>query len=205
MLPVKNIVFDLGGVILNIDFKKTGDAFTALGVENFDQYFTQVHSNPLFKQLETGKITDAFYDTVRLAASIRAGNDEIDTAWNAMLLDFPEERIRKLQQLSTQYRLFLFSNTNAIHHTAFQQNFREKYGFDFDTIFEKAWYSHLAGHRKPDIAAFEYIIKDGQLLAAETLFIDDTLPNVEAALETGLQAVYLGPGKNMIQLLDEIL
>jgi glucose-1-phosphatase len=204
MATVKNIIFDLGGVILNIDFKKTGDAFTALGVENFDQYFTQVHSNPLFKQLETGKIADAFYDTVRLTASITATNAEIDTAWNAMLLDFPGQRIKKLQALSKQYRLFLFSNTNAIHHTAFQQSFRQQFGFEMDSLFEKAWYSHIAGHRKPDIAAFEYVIKDGGLQPGETLFIDDTLPNIEAAKHAGLQALYLDVTKgDVVGLLEE--
>jgi putative hydrolase of the HAD superfamily len=203
--PIKNIVFDLGGVILNIDFNKTAAAFTALGVKNFDQYFSQVYADPLFKKLETEKTAGAFYDRVRSAASITASNEEIDTAWNALLQDFPEKRIKKLQQLSTQYRLFLFSNTNVIHHIAFQKKFRDQYGFDMDSLFEKAWYSHLAGYRKPDVAAFEYIIKDGGLLAAETLFIDDTLPNIESAIKAGLQAAHLEPKKDMVELMEELL
>lgn len=205
-MDIKNIVFDLGGVLLNLDFERSAQAFTALGVKNFNDYFTQVHSNPLFKELETGAIVnESFYDELREKAAISAGNDEIDAAWNAMLLDFPAKGIQKLKELSGEYRLFLFSNTNAIHHAAFHQYFQRHFNFNFDTLFEKAWYSHLIGHRKPDITAFEYILHDGKLVASETLFIDDTFPNVEAAVKAGLQAAHLPPGKDIITLLGEVL
>lgn len=199
---VKNIIFDLGGVILNIDFKKTSEAFTSLGVENFDQYFTQYHSNPLFKQLETGAIINSsFYDNVRSAASITADNTAIDTAWNAMLLDFPPERIERLKELSKKYRLFLFSNTNAIHHAAFLHQFYTQFDFNFDTLFEKAFYSHLIGYRKPDVEAFGYVIKQSDVNAAETVFIDDTLPNIESAAKAGLQTIYITKEKDMLESL----
>jgi epoxide hydrolase-like predicted phosphatase len=200
----KSIIFDLGGVILNIDFKKTSAAFTTLGVQDFDQYFTQYHSNPLFKQLETGAIVNnSFYDNVRSAASIAADNTAIDTAWNAMLLDFPPARIERLKELSKKYRLFLFSNTNAIHHAAFLHQFYAQFGFNFDTIFEKAFYSHLVGYRKPDIEAFEYVIRQADVKAEETVFIDDTLPNIESAAKMGLQTIYITKEKDMLQWLKE--
>jgi epoxide hydrolase-like predicted phosphatase len=200
----KSIIFDLGGVILNIDFKKTSAAFTTLGVQDFDQYFTQYHSNPLFKQLETGAIVNnSFYDNVRSAASIAADNTAIDTAWNAMLLDFPPARIERLKELSKKYRLFLFSNTNAIHHAAFLHQFYAQFGFNFDTIFEKAFYSHLVGYRKPDIEAFEYVIRQADVKAEETVFIDDTLPNIESAAKVGLQTIYITKEKDMLQWLKE--
>ena len=205
-MEIKNIIFDLGGVLLNIDFKKTGDAFTALGVENFSQYFTQYHAHPLFKDLETGSIDDhKFYHSVREIGKIKAGNEEIDKAWNAMLLDFPMERVKKLQSLSNNYRLFLFSNTNAIHHAAFQRLFTKEFGFEFDSLFEKAWYSHLIGHRKPSTESFQFVLRDGNLHAPETLFVDDTLPNVQAASQVGLNAVLVSPEKDLLAVLGENL
>jgi glucose-1-phosphatase len=205
-MQVKNIIFDLGGVLLNIDFKKTAEAFTKLGVKNFDSYYTQFHVNPLFKQLETGHIiNESFYDELRKTASIQSGNATIDAAWNAMLLNFPAERIEKLKTLSTQYAIFLFSNTNAIHHAFFINAFYNEYGFNFDSLFKKAYYSHLIGYRKPAIEAFTFVVNDAGINAAETLFIDDTLPNADAAQQAGLQAAYLPPGKNVIQLLQEVL
>jgi HAD superfamily hydrolase (TIGR01509 family) len=205
-MPIKNIIFDLGGVILNIDLHKTAHAFTALGVQNFNQYFTMVHADPLFKRLETGAETDAgFYEAIRKATAITCSDRDIDAAWNAMLLDFPPHRIEKLKELSKNYRLFLFSNTNAIHHAAFSEAFRKQFGFEFDSLFEKAWYSHLVGHRKPEVSAFEAVLKLGNISAAEALFIDDTLPNIEGARRAGLQAAYLPPDKDIEVLLKEVL
>ena len=205
MSRIRNIIFDLGGVLLHLNMKKTNEEFTALGVKDFEKYFTMVHADPLFKRLETGKVGNEFYEGVRKTTSIKASDEQIDAAWNAMLLDFSEEAVRKLQQLSWKYHLFLFSNTNAIHHAFFQKAFRKQFGFDMDLLFEKAWYSHVAGHRKPDLTAFEYIIKDSGVDPRETVFIDDTLPNVETARKAGLKAAHLTPPKTVVELLDELL
>lgn len=205
-MAIKNIIFDLGGVLLNLDFEKTAGAFTALGVKDFHEYFTQYHADPLFKKLEVGAVADqGFYDAFRKTAVITAGNNEIDTAWNAMLLDFPVHRIEKLKELGSSYRLFLFSNTNAIHHEAFHHRFYEQFGFQLDSLFEKAYYSHLIGYRKPGLDAFNFVINDSKVAPAETLFIDDTRPNVDAALQVGLHAALVSPQKDLVKVLSEIL
>ena len=205
-MAIKNIIFDLGGVLLNLDFEKTAGAFTALGVKNFHEYFTQYHAAPLFKKLEVGAVADqGFYDSLRETALINADNKEIDTAWNDMLLDFPRKRIEKLQELAGNYRLFLFSNTNAIHHAAFHHSFYEKFGFQLDSLFEKAYYSHLIGYRKPEIDSFLFVINDSQVDPAETLFIDDTRPNIDAAKKSGLQAALVSPQKDLVTVLGEVL
>lgn len=203
-MAITNIIFDLGGVLLNLDFGKTREAFTGLGVKNFDEYFTQYHAHPLFRQLETGQETGTgFYDSLRETAFISASNEEIDAAWNAMLLDFPMERIQKLQELSKRYRLFLFSNTNAIHHASFHTSFQKNFGFHFDMLFEQAFYSHVIGYRKPDIRAFEYVLKVGGMKAGDTLFLDDTLPNIEAAAMLGIRTGLVSEEKDIIRVLEE--
>ena len=202
-MTIRNIIFDLGGVLLNLDFDKTTAAFTALGVKEFEEYFNQFHANPLFKQLETGSVADEnFYSTLRSTASITADNAAIDKAWNAMLLDFPKERIELIRQLASRYRVFLFSNTNAIHHAEFHRIFRQAYGFEFDTLFEKAYYSHIIGHRKPDVSAFEFILKDSNLVPGETLFVDDTQPNLDAAREAGMHTAHVDAGSDVVTVLD---
>ena len=193
MAAIKNIIFDLGGVLLNIDFKKTEDAFHALGVTNFSEMFTQHHSNPLFVQLEKGSVTPAeFYEGFRNATGYSFSDEEIKKAWNALLLDFRMPSIEWLSNIKDKYRIFLFSNTNQIHYDAFIETYQQQTGLlNFNDFFEKAYYSQNMGMRKPDTAPFMHILKEQGLVAAETLFIDDTIKNIMAANEVGIQTIHL--------------
>lgn len=191
--PVQNIIFDLGGVFLNIDYGATRDAFIKLGIEDFDALFSQSHANPLFENLETGKVTpEAFYKEFRAQTGLQVTDEQIRAAWNAMLLDFPEERLEWLDKVKDRYRIYLFSNTNQIHHEAFSADFSAKNGgHNFDDYFIKAYYSHSLGLRKPYPASFLELCKAERLDLAHTLFIDDTAKNIEGAQEAGLQTIYL--------------
>ena len=149
MQQIKNIIFDLGGIFINIDFAKTEQAFTDLGITNFNDFFTQHHASELFELLETGKISpSAFCETFRLETNTQLTDDQIIHAWNALLLDFPKERISWLKQISKKYNIYLFSNTNQIHYDAFMANFTAQTGFDdFNSFFIKAYYSQEMGLR----------------------------------------------------------
>jgi glucose-1-phosphatase len=201
MAPVKNIIFDLGGVLLNLDVAQTRDAFIKLGLTQIDELFRIGHAASFFKDYEAGTISDdEFVEKARQLSLPGTNKRQVIDAWNIMLLDFPVERVQFLKQLKNKYRLFLFSNTNAIHLKAFHKSYQDVYGTAMDELFEKAWYSHVIKQRKPDVAAFEYVIKDSKLNAAETLFIDDALVNVEGARQAGLQAVHLTDGKTILDL-----
>ncbi len=201
MQGIKNIIFDLGGVIINLDNKLTEEAFTNLGVKDIRQYFGHGHAAAFFKDYEVGRITDQqFIDSVRAMIGLDVSDQAIVDGWNALLLDFPAERIELLRQLKKSYRIFLFSNTNALHLAALQQIYAKSYGPGvLDDHFEKTYYSHLLGKRKPDKESYEHILKENQLLGTETLFVDDAIINVEGAEAAGLKGLYLRPG---ISLLD---
>ncbi|ANI89822.1 hypothetical protein A9P82_11290 [Arachidicoccus ginsenosidimutans] len=116
MQQIKNIIFDLGGVFLDISFAKSNEAFKALGLEDFDKHISQHHANDLFEKLETGKITpEAFYDEFRAKTNLPLTNEQIENAWNAMLLHFSEDKMKWLEEVSKRYNTYLFSNTNKIH------------------------------------------------------------------------------------------
>jgi len=189
----KNILFDLGGVLLNIDFKLTSNAFKHLGVTDFDEMFTQHFSNPLFELLETGKIDEsAFYEAFRKEVGLPLSDAQIQSAWNALLLDFPPERIEWLEKIASKYRIFLFSNTNQIHYDCFIRNFSNAFdGKHLDDFFERAYYSQFLGLRKPYPESFLAILEEQEILPSETLFIDDTLKNIEAARQLGFQTIHL--------------
>jgi FMN phosphatase YigB (HAD superfamily) len=201
MQGVKNIIFDLGGVILNLDNQRTENAFTAMGVKNFREYFGHGHAASFFKEYEIGRISDQqFIDSIRALTGISVPDERIVGGWNALLLDFPPERIQLLKELRKKYRTFLFSNTNALHLAALRQTYADTFGGGtLDDLFEKAYYSHTLGMRKPDKVSFEHILRENQLAGSETLFVDDALVNVEGAEGAGLRGLYLRPG---IQLSD---
>ena len=148
MQNIKAIIFDLGGVLLNIDFNRSEKAFADLGVHDFSGFFSQFHSNPLFRQLETGMDDQLFYDEFRAATQQQLSNEQIKDAWNALLLDFRKESLAVLPSLKEKYQVYLLSNTNEIH----LQEFQRRYGLlkkeeAFDALFDAAYYSHRIGHR----------------------------------------------------------
>ncbi len=195
MQNIKNIIFDLGGIFIDIHFNKTEEAFLQLGVRNFHELYNQHHASHLFELLETGKINaDEFCRSFCETAKIKLSNRQVTEAWNAMLGDFPPEKLEWLQGIKHRYNIFLFSNTNKIHYDAFTEIYRKQTGMkSFDTYFIKAYYSHTLGFRKPYPGSFLMIMDEQHLLPGETLFIDDTLKNIEGAKQAGLQTIHLSP------------
>lgn len=200
-------MLDLGGVLLNLDFQKTEGAFMKLGISHFPQLFSQQHASQLFMDLETGKVSPGgFIRTLKKESGKDLTDQQIIDAWNAMLLDFPPERIALLKRLKQHYPLFLLSNTNAIHLPAFNQKLKEEYGIpSLDELFDKAYYSHLIRERKPDLAAYQVVILENNLNPATTLFVDDNAENVEGAKKAGLYAVQLKAPQPINELMGKIL
>ena len=198
----KNIIFDLGGIFMNLDYQLTEKAFIELGVHQFPVMFTQHRVNALFENLETGKIApDTFYEAFRSETGVSLSNEQIRKAWNAMLLNFPQERLDCLGHIRNRYHVYLFSNTNQIHLEAFRAILQEENGIaDFDAFFIKAWYSHELVIRKPYEESFRQVLAMENLAAAETLFIDDTLKNIEGARKAGLQTIHLLPPQTVLDL-----
>ena len=199
MALLKNIILDLGGVLLNIDYHKTKNAFQYLGFEEFDKMYSQYSADAVFAQLETGVISNqVFYETMIQRSGGRISAPSIKLAWNAMLLNFRTETLEFLEKLSEKYSLFLLSNTNAIHLAAFEEIFRAETGEDsLNNYFKKAYYSHEVGLRKPNEDIFEFVLADANIEASETMFIDDSYNNIETAGRLGFKTHLLLPGEKV--------
>lgn len=203
---IHNIIFDLGGVLLNIDPMKTIDAFGKLGMEQLvgDKGLTYDHD--IFYMMEQGKITpDEFREGVLALLPLRVSYQQVDDAWTAMLLDFPIIRVELLKSLRKDFGIYLFSNTNAIHVEKFHSNFRNQHGFEVSALFEKDFYSNEIGYRKPSPESFQEIIRLSGINPEESLFIDDSLPNVESAIACGLKGYWLEPGQKVEEIFKEYL
>ena len=203
MKNIEAVIFDLGGVILNIDYNLTRAAFEKAGVHNFDEMYSQSNADDLFSKLETGTISEEnFYEQIVKRTAIDISPDLIKKSWNAMLLTFREESLDFLEKIKDKYRLFLLSNTNHIHLKELKNIFNKKNRRNsFESYFEKAYYSCDINLRKPDVEIFEWILKENNLAAEKTIFIDDSVQNIEAAKQAGLQTILLKPGM-LIEDLD---
>jgi putative hydrolase of the HAD superfamily len=208
MTPVKNIIFDLGNVLYDIDFNIMYDQFRELGIPDFQNHYTLNQSDELFFDLEKGFIDEvAFCNRFNQLYNLSLSHDQIIKAWNSLLKGYRKESMDWVKANQQKFPMFLFSNTNQIHFDFFIPQFEREIGGDFEQLFKTPYYSHKMGMRKPDPASFQYILDQEGLIAAETLFIDDNEPNVIAAASVGLKVLYLQPGMfietELLQILEQ--
>ena len=199
---IKNIIFDLGRVLLNLDFDASINAFQQLGSDGEVLDHKNAYADPIFYKLEIGKITPAeFRNGLRkLLKKEQLTDRQIDKAWYAMILDIPEHRVKKVQELSKNYNLYLFSNTNQIHIDRLLTEFKTQHGIDFPSLFKTVYYSHEIHDRKPEVSAYEKVIALSGVNPEETLFIDDLENNIVAAQKAGLKTFWLQNGMEMTEL-----
>jgi len=195
MATTKNLIFDLGNVLYDIDFTKMYAAFNELGIPNFENHFTLNKSDQIFFDLELGLISEQqFCDGFNVLYNLSLTKQQIITAWNALLVGYRPQSIEWVKANNSNYNTFLYSNTNQIHYDHFIPQFEQEMGGNFENLFKTPYFSHKMGQRKPDPASFMHILEKEGLVAEETIFIDDNEPNVIAAASVGLQVLYLQPG-----------
>jgi glucose-1-phosphatase len=201
MQNIKNIIFDYGNVIFNIDFTKVAEAWKQLGINNAAEFYGHRQQDPVFNLLERGEISVAdFRNRIReLSGKPDLTDEQIDGAWNTIFLDIPKGNHELLQQVKAKYRTFLLSNINAIHYDYVHSYLQKEFGMaNNDSLFEKVYYSHLVGKRKPDAEIFEQVLIENNLNPSETLFIDDSPQHLETAKQLGMQT-YLMTAPDTIQ------
>ncbi|MBW7866784.1 MAG: HAD family phosphatase [Brumimicrobium sp.] len=204
---IKNIILDFGGVLLNIDYNKTIEAFKQLGIPHFEKMYAQLHQTDLFNQFEKGEISkEQFIEELKSFLPTNITDDAIVHAWNAMLLNFPKERLDLLLHLKQNYNLVLLSNTNFIHIEQFNLNLYSEHGISsLKPFFQTIYFSCEMGMKKPDIEIFLEVCLKEDFLPSETLFIDDSPQHIEGALRAGINAYLLDTKKeNIIELLHRL-
>ena len=203
---IKNIIFDFGGVICDLDITRTEKKFKAFGSpkpENLNpSHIMSQQFHILVENLETGAISPQhFREVIKNHYKTPPSDRAIDETWNAMLLTIPDKRIRLLEKLKNQFRIFLLSNSNPIHNEKYLQDFQQQAGYrDFNELFEKAYFSFHLGLKKPDKEIYQFVLADSRLNPVESLFIDDTLENVQGAEAVGINGYHLKNGTEIKDL-----
>lgn len=195
---VKTLILDLGGVLFDIDYHRTQEAFRSIGFSDVERQYSQLQQTSIFDDLETGKISpEQFCDQLRSVTKIDASKEAIYNAWNAMLLGLPEQNIEFVKELKERYDLYLLSNTNEIHLKAIFDHF-PNYS-RLEPLFRKVYYSCRIGLRKPNADVFEYVLNDIGSTPQNALFIDDSPQHVEGAKSVGMHALHLKVGEQRVQ------
>jgi len=199
---IKNIIFDLGGVILDIDVLRTIKGFKRIGLGEISDASIAHSSFPFLEKYETGRIsTEEFRDELRKAAGTEVTDDLIDAVWNDMLIGIEPGKIDLLIRLRSQYRLILLSNTNAMHEVIYNNMLKEITGIgNLRELFDDVYYSHTIHMRKPDREIFDYVLSVGGLVPEETLYIDDSKMHIDSAAQLGIVCYHLIAGDSILHI-----
>ena len=180
----KTLIFDFGGVIINVDFSLTEKAFALFGIENVGlDFFNDREIGGIFDLFERGLITPSVFRTeMKKRIPTTVSDNDFDKAWNALLLDMPSDNIRIIEQLKQTHTCILLSNSNQIHYDDFQKTLETKFGYKkFSDLFHKAYFSHEIALRKPYTEIYQKVTKDLNLDPSSTLFMDDLEENTKGA------------------------
>jgi len=202
--PIKNIIFDFGGVICNIKIKLSELKFRELGFKGFSPSYSVEEGEGVFSRLEGGKISvPEFSAILKKHLKPDVTEKEILEAWNAMILDIPSYRVKLLEEVRKSYRICILSNSNEVHYNKYLSDFSKNYGYrSFNDIFEKTWFSFQIHLQKPSKEIFEYVIRDGNLDPSETLFVDDSIQHIESARNAGFRTYHLQPPEEITGLFE---
>ena len=202
---IKNLIFDFGGVIIDIEPIRVGQSFREMGVKNIEKVHELAVSRGLYLDLEKGLITPAeFRDGLREVSGLKLTDEQIDNAWNSMIVNFPKSRFDLLKQLKDNYNVYLLSNTNEIHYNYFNQYAINNLGVKcLDDFFTKCFYSHKMRMRKPDLEIYIKMLESAKINPLESLYIDDIEENIKAGRELGIHGIVHNPNEEVNQYFAE--
>ena len=200
---IKNIVFDLGGVLVDLDFKAAINGLQEAGFANVKEQLMAFDREGIFQKFELGEITaDEFRSAIRENSTVELTDEEVDNLWNAMLLEVPREKLELILDLRGKYMVYLLSNTNSIHWDYVCKNAFNYHGFRVKDYFEETFLSYEMHLAKPDKAIFEKVLEEANLLPEETLFIDDSEANCKTASELGIHAHHYHIGDDLNKIFE---
>jgi len=202
---ISTLIFDFGGVLIDLDMNQSILNFKKLGVENVENYLSNFGQSGFFMQLEKGKISaEEFRSEIRKMTTNTITDKEIDDAWNAFLVRIPSEKLDIVYQLRKKFRVIMLSNTNAIHFPYAERTFFSYKNRGIDEYFDKCYRSYDMKMAKPDAEIFEAILSQEQVAPNQCLLLDDGPKNIEQAQKMGFQTYFVDPKEDLSFLLTNI-
>jgi putative hydrolase of the HAD superfamily len=205
-LAYEQIIFDLGGVLIDIDYQATEKDFVELGLKDFGEKYSQLNQNDLFDKLEIGEISaQHFINKILTLCPVGTSPNKVVAAWNAMLGEFPKEKIELLQQIKGRLPIYMLSNTNEIHIPKVYDAWDKVSDEPMSALFDKIYLSFEIGKRKPDVSTFEWVCYSLKINPSTTLFIDDSPQHIEGAKKAGLLTYYYQSKTEFLEFFNKLL
>ena len=207
MKAIKNVILDLGGVIINIDPMRTAEYLAAHGVNDIETFFARLEEARVFERVELGKINEEeMLDEIRRLIPKSPPKEILRAAWNSLLLDIPAERGAIVQRLAAKYPLYLLSNTSPGHIAIIDDMVQRQFAWkSLREPFVQTFYSYEMGARKPEGAIYAHMLEESGLNPEESVFLDDTLANLEKAREFNLQTRLVTPQNGLVEIAENEL
>lgn len=200
---ITTIIFDLGGVLYDLDRQRCIDALVRIGVTDAANYLTDYKQAGVFRQIEEGEIdNETFYNEIRKIANRPVSNEEIKNAWNAFLVEIPTYKLQLLANLKAKFQIFMLSNTNAIHFEEAIPHEFTQLGATINDYFDRLYLSYEMGTSKPHHKIFEMLLADSGIVASEALFIDDSPENIRVANELGFKTYLAQPKEDFSSIFN---
>ena len=205
-LGYEQIIFDLGGVLIDIDYQATEKAFVELGLKDFGEKYSQLNQNDLFDKFEVGEIsTQHFINKILPLCPEGMSPNKVVAAWNAMLGEFPKEKIELLHQVKSRLPIYMLSNTNEIHIPKVYEAWDKVSDVPMSSLFDKVYLSFEIGKSKPDVGTFNWVCETLAINPSTTLFIDDSPQHIEGAKQAGLPTFYYQSKEEFYDFFDQLL
>jgi len=200
---IKNIIFDLGGVLLNINPLLSLLELEKISGISQEELTVKLISEQIFIKFETGRLDSAqFRSELCRIINTSVSDSEVDRIWNKLILDIPLHRVNLLKELRNNYKVYMLSNTNIIHFDHYTRELAETLGINLADLFDRIYVSHEIGIHKPDARIYTYVLENAKINASETVFIDDSLANIEAAERLGIAGIHITNGRDVTSFFE---
>lgn len=205
-MKFKAVIFDFGNVIINIEFQRIYQSFAKFTSKPVAYIEKRITEDQIFRRYESGQFTDEeFREVIRQTLGFPLSDHEVDTAWNAVLLDIPTDRIDLIHNIRQKYPVYLLSNTNNIHITASNNYLKKTHGIrGLENLFDKLYLSYEMGMWKPDAEIYHEVLRSSKLQPNEVIFFDDNLHNIESAKAIGMQTILVEPPTSIVEYCKNI-
>ncbi len=205
-MKFKAVIFDFGNVIINIEFQRIYQTFAKFTSKSPAYIEKKITEDQIFRRYESGQFTDEeFREVIRQTLGFPLSDNEVDTAWNAILLDIPSDRIDLIHNIRQKYPVYLLSNTNNIHITASNNYLKKAHGINnLNLLFDKLYLSYEMGLWKPDAEIYREVLRANKLHPNEVIFFDDNHHNIESAKAIGMQTILVEPPTSIVEYCKNI-